>query len=34
MAQAAAVATPPKVPRRRSANPRRLPYLLVAPRGC
>lgn len=34
MAQAAAVATPPKVPRRRSANPMRLPYLLVAPRGC
>jgi multiple sugar transport system permease protein len=33
MAQAAAVATPPKVPRRRSASPRRLPYLLIAPAG-
>ncbi|MET8731123.1 sugar ABC transporter permease [Streptomyces parvus] len=32
MAQPAAVATPPpKAPRRRSATPRRLPYLLIAP---
>ncbi|MGY5032343.1 carbohydrate ABC transporter permease [Streptomyces sp. 900116325] len=27
------MATPPKVSRRRSANPRRLPYLLIAPAG-
>ncbi|SBU94956.1 carbohydrate ABC transporter membrane protein 1, CUT1 family [Streptomyces sp. Ncost-T6T-1] len=34
MAQPAAVATPPpKAPRRRTAAPRRLPYLLIAPAG-
>ncbi|MBU5899572.1 sugar ABC transporter permease, partial [Vibrio cholerae O1] len=36
MAQSAAVATPPpkgKASKRRSATPRRLPYLLIAPAG-